>query len=727
MRPTPPRRTRLVVLVLPLVLAGACRDLVLPVGRDAPPPKVDASVHDASLRDASPPEAAVREASLRDASLLDAAVLDASPLEAGSPLLRQQSSCLQASGWTWCNPLPTGVSLDAVWGSAASDVWAVGAGGIAEHWNGMAWSVVPTPTTLELFSVWGTSATNAWAVGSNAYGTAAESATSVILHWDGTSWSTAQTLAATELWSVWGSGANDVWAVGASDPGAGLFVHWNGTTWTSTASSAASVLYGVWGSNATDVWAVGNLDVRPDGSSAENDGTFVPEILRWNGLGWSIAYNNGGGAVMSSAQASVWGTSPSDVWVATGAAPLHWNGAGWAAVAWSQATGPTAFGGTATGDVWGTVGTQMEHWNDSAWMPSTVAGIASPGTTPVTLESVWASSSSDVWAVGEGGALAHFDGSAWSTVSPMPNLDAAWAISANDAWAVGSAGSALHWDGAAWSTTSTGTTDTLTAVWAASASDVWTLASTSTVRRWNGNGWGPSGAPTSDPLAAIGGTGSSDVWISNGPNSGGDAGPLGAPTNTGEIFHSSDAGWTSTPVPVSNGATGWIQAIWALAADDVWAAGYQSETTGFPATHAIVAHWNGSAWSLSQTPLTTGATIATAYTSLWASSATDVWVAGTASGSSTVAVLHWDGVTWHDVTPTSLSGVAAVWGSSANDVWLWTHSTGVPGEALMHWTGSAWSTSLTLPDAWSYGNALTGTGPGDLWGVGSGGMILHHS
>jgi hypothetical protein len=60
-------------------------------------------------------------------------------------------------------------------------------------------------------------------------------------------------------------------------------------------------------------------------------------------------------------------------------------------------------------------------------------------------------------------------------------------------------------------------------------------------------------------------------------------------------------------------------------------------------------------------------------------------------------------------------------------VWMWGYFLGSAAESLMHWNGSAWSTSMTLPDVWSYGNGLSGTGPADLWAVGSGGMILHHS
>src|SRR5258708_39760010 len=45
-----------------------------------------------------------------------------------------------ADNWCWRNPLPQGNSLFGVWGSGASDVWAVGAGGTSLHWTGSAWT-----------------------------------------------------------------------------------------------------------------------------------------------------------------------------------------------------------------------------------------------------------------------------------------------------------------------------------------------------------------------------------------------------------------------------------------------------------------------------------------------------------------------------------------------------------------------------------------------------------
>src|SRR5262249_34224771 len=91
-------------------------------------------------------------------------------------------------------------------------VWAVGAAGTILHWNGAAWSPSASGTTAALEDVWGSASTDVWAVGNGA-----------ILHWDGAIWSNVvadlgPTLTTTSLDErrVWGTSATDVWAVGGA-------------------------------------------------------------------------------------------------------------------------------------------------------------------------------------------------------------------------------------------------------------------------------------------------------------------------------------------------------------------------------------------------------------------------------------------------------------------------------------------------------------------------------
>ncbi|MBX3252334.1 MAG: hypothetical protein KF901_34490, partial [Myxococcales bacterium] len=102
------------------------------------------------------------------------------------------------------------VGLNAVWGSSANDVWAVGElGTIRRIVAGDArWRLVTSPTTARLRSVWGSGPKDVWAVGQ----------AGTILHYDGTSWTSSVAALPVgpkpELYGVWGSGADDVWIVG---------------------------------------------------------------------------------------------------------------------------------------------------------------------------------------------------------------------------------------------------------------------------------------------------------------------------------------------------------------------------------------------------------------------------------------------------------------------------------------------------------------------------------
>ena len=101
----------------------------------------------------------------------------------------------------------------------------------------LVWTIVPSGTTETVESVWGSSATDIWAVGT----------AGTILHYDGAKCSSVQSGTDLPLYAVWGSSASDVWAVGATrdDPGTPrTALHFNGTTWTSVPAGITGIL--VW-------------------------------------------------------------------------------------------------------------------------------------------------------------------------------------------------------------------------------------------------------------------------------------------------------------------------------------------------------------------------------------------------------------------------------------------------------------------------------------------------
>jgi hypothetical protein len=76
------------------------------------------------------------------------------------------------------------------------------------------WTQSPTSPKQKLLGMWGTSSTDVWAVG---LGGGA-------FHFDGQTWTKQATGTSEALWAVWGSTPSDVWLVGTS----GTTLHWNG-------------------------------------------------------------------------------------------------------------------------------------------------------------------------------------------------------------------------------------------------------------------------------------------------------------------------------------------------------------------------------------------------------------------------------------------------------------------------------------------------------------------
>ncbi len=159
----------------------------------------------------------------------------------------------------------------------------------------------------------------------------------------------------------------------------------------------------------------------------------------------------------------------------------------------------------------------------------------------------------------------------------------------------------------------------------------------------------------------------------------------------------------------------------AIAADDVWAVGVQSDQIDGE-TSTLIEHWDGAAWTV--VPSDAPGLDASRLVSVSARSATDVWAVGSTDGSQPVQLTeHWDGTAWSvspppnpQPVPAFLTGVAA---RSANDAWA--VGTYFDRHTLVnHWNGSVWKmkkapspghpdndvlgvTAIARDDAWAVG------------------------
>ncbi len=320
-------------------------------------------------------------------------------------------SCAETA---WC-PEASGVdaryALAAIWGTSATDVWAVGAAGSNVHWDGVKWTAMPSVTPYTLRAVVGTGPDDIWAV----------SSPSVIFHMTGTDAGapTWQRVAAAADGAVINSNVltRTVWAknedvlIGGDlfSPPAGIgkpktyVQEWqtkrSPIAWSTLPGFDTVNVYALWGEDPDTLWAVGY--------STNRGGVAYRRLPSTDGgvAGWEetdIQTSNG--------LTAVWGTSPSDVWAVGSRGTIrHWSGKAWQIVDSGTTTELRAVWGSGPADVWvaGDYGTLI-HWNGSKWEATTAAF---PVGIKPHIYGLWGSSPSAVWAVGQDGTILRFSGS----------------------------------------------------------------------------------------------------------------------------------------------------------------------------------------------------------------------------------------------------------------------------------------------------------------------------
>lgn len=204
-------------------------------------------------------------------------------------------------GWTQQgNPLAAGnLKFDwrGVHGVDASTIFAVGTSGAAAVFNGTVWKAVPVANAENLSGVFATT-------GPNAGVTAFASSQNGLQQWSGTAWQKVPGIYSNFL-AIHGSDASHIWAVGMT----GALAFYDGTTWKTQASGTSIALHDVWAAGPNLAFAVGEKGV----------------IQKWDGKNWKPMTSG----VQTTLQ-SVWGTAADDVWaVGARGVTLHYNGKAW--------------------------------------------------------------------------------------------------------------------------------------------------------------------------------------------------------------------------------------------------------------------------------------------------------------------------------------------------------------------------------------------------------------
>ncbi len=356
--------------------------------------------------------------------------LDASVPEASVDVDAATSDAATTCESGWCPLAPPGIDLrrvlNAVWGTSANDVWAVGTSGTIAHFDGTHWKTLESRTDQTLRAVWGSGAGDVWVA----------STPDVILRSDGwqngsATFTNVEALprvffAKTTLTlAIWGASPADVWVGGEAIPidfdGLQYEQAWRrldpdvGPPWEGMPVAKLSEpvsLRAFWGSGVDDVWAVGGDDfliMHEDGSqSAGSNGKTYHRTLDDAGVAQWAELDSRTTAILH----GVWGTAGGDVWAVGRRGTIRRIARG--ATRWEPVTSPTT----------------------------------------ENLRGLWGSSASDIWAVGDNGTVIHFDGTSWTSWSvpfedgDKPNLHGIWGSGPNDVWAVGERG-LVHFTGGA--------------------------------------------------------------------------------------------------------------------------------------------------------------------------------------------------------------------------------------------------------------------------------------
>jgi hypothetical protein len=605
------------------------------------------------------------------------------------------------------------------------------------HWDGVAWQIVPSPNLGNGFNalhgIACASDSDCWAVGFENGGSQAKT---LIQRWDGTSWTVHDSPnVGTDhnvLNAVTCLNASDCRAVGYSGvTGAknSLVAQWDGTAWTAFTLpnqplAQENTLTSVLCNSTSDCWAVGD---------SYNGTAHQTLIEQWNGISWSsvVAPN----AAVDNYLSRVACSSASDCW-----AVGHSN---------NTAVDPQSL----DQDL-------ILHWNGTVWLPN--KDLLDPSATYASdLAGVTCASGSECWAVGSlhpSGSgrpqIARWDGASWVMVTapdvpakPSNFLDGVTCVSGSDCWAVGfsfygnvARSETMHWDGTSWEmrkspNTALDRNNYLGHVTCVSTSDCWAVGSSSDSigtqdqalsMHWNGTTWSiidVSPVNTSQTaetsLEGIACASSSDCWA---------VGFSLIQDYAALLEHWNGSAWSVFPTPPlpDPSSRSIFYDVACTGASDCTAVGVQWATalTGSGLYQTLIAHWNGTSWSIVSSPNTSPNedNILSAVTCV---SPTACWAVGSSNNYSKALIERWDGSSWTMAPAPQLGSILnAVTCSSASDCWAAGpyYTPNPPAQTLLtHWDGTSWAAVASPNTGAKDSNYLVGiacASSADCWAVG---------
>lgn len=260
----------------------------------------------------------------------------------------------------------------------------------------------------------------------------------------------------TRVFAILGRSRSDVWMAGA----AGSVAHYDGTSWRLSELAVKESQRVLWLPSRGEVTMANPLSVRTRGLPVADAGEA-------SAGGWTKRAITLPAGYSSREVWSAWAPPGADtLWV--GSADSLWRlrltedselvslaGIGTAACNDIQCGRLRRLHGASAGTLFG-VGETGRIVRITGADTDTPTALPLNSRTWVGLNSVWAASDTNAWAVGGTGTIRHYTGDEinWDVVSDVPtdvDLNAVWGTSPDDVWAVGDAGVVLHFDGQKWS------------------------------------------------------------------------------------------------------------------------------------------------------------------------------------------------------------------------------------------------------------------------------------
>ncbi|MCA9668276.1 MAG: hypothetical protein KC503_21940 [Myxococcales bacterium] len=261
----------------------------------------------------------------------------------------------------------------------------------------------------------------------------------------------------------------------------------------------------------------------------------------------------------------------------------------------------------------------------------------------------------DIWIVGAGGEIWHFDGTTYrkasSPVGATARLFTVACLARGDCWAAGREGSGpsskmvlLRYDGSAWTLVPSNADETFTCIRVVGSDYYATTGESRALVRWDGSAWQPQWR---DPSGAVntfclGGISPDALFVSGSQlvqENGGTVTRPFALRRAGAGFSPIALPSPGPELPQLSQASA-LLAPWVLSADEAW----------LPMGRMALVHYVQG--KLSET-LLPGASQGGSTTMMWGFAADDIWLIGRFNGPSSVEsrIFHYDGSAWtpHEV------------------------------------------------------------------------------